>query len=129
MKVFFTALLVVVSFSAMADEPSAEYQCKENFQKFRLGDEAQFDLCPVGNNSFNIDITSVGGNYHTCWWNTKSYWDGEKHVAKEGNCEVNFLIQEDTLHAKFTGDCRSYCGFRARLRDGTYELVLDTAEK
>jgi hypothetical protein len=120
MKLMITILIAVFTCSVMADEPSVAYKCKDGFKQFKLSDKARFDVCPIEKDKVEVDIISVGGNYHTCWWNTKPNRDGDKYVSKESDCEVNFTINNETLQAEFIGACRNFCGARAGFRNGRY---------
>ena len=121
MKLIITILIAAFSISAIADEPSVAYNCKDGFKQFRLADKARFDVCPIDKDTLEVDIVSVGGNYHTCWWNAKLSHNDGKYSSKDNDCEVSITIQNEALNAEFVGECRYFCGARASFRNGTYE--------
>jgi hypothetical protein len=120
MKKIFALILLALSITVFADEPSVKYQCKSGFKSFSLHGKARFDTCPINNSTMKVDIVSSGGNYHTCWWPVTVTENNGMYIAKESDCEVNFSITGNELNAKFTGACRYFCGARAGFRNGSY---------
>ncbi len=121
MKLIVLVLLITFGNFTAADEASVAVNCKEGFRMFTLSNNARFDICPVEDGNLDVDILSVGGSYHTCWWNAKAVKDGDRFVASGKDCSLRFTIKNGILNAKFTGGCRYYCGMRAGFRNGNYK--------
>ena len=120
MKTIVGILSVVLSFQALSDEASLRYKCNAGFKSYALSDRARIDTCPEGKDTLRIDVTSVGGNYHTCWWPAKAKRSGDTYSTKSNDCELSFVITGKELRAEFEGSCRYYCGVRARFDSGLY---------
>lgn len=121
MKKIWILSLFFISIPVCADEPSVQSQCKSGFKEFHLADNsAKFQVCPNSHGSYSVDATAVGGNYHTCWWPLTLSKTNSGFSAAEEDCKLDIVFSEGKLNAQFTGECRHYCGARARFKNGDF---------
>lgn len=79
--------------------------------------------------NFDLIISSVGTNGHTCDFSGKAslisaYHLISKESSDEGQCAVNvFFTSENTISIQTNGECREYCGANMALDEENLNRV------
>ena len=123
MRIVILLMMAIYSFSALSDEPSVKYQCKEGFKQYTLSEGKRIHTCPDNKGNLKIDALSRGGNYHLCWLNGVAIKNGSKYQVTDDftKCTVTLNQLGKEMNVKFTGNCKANCGARAKFYDGTYK--------
>jgi len=79
--------------------------------------------------NFELEISSVGTNGHTCDFSGKAALISDYHLVSkengdEGKCEVNvFFTSVNTISVKTNGECSEYCGANMMLDEENLNRV------